>query len=193
MNLQELKTFLESPEGKTDEVTSYLRGLFPVSLQTVQQFAETAEGRAWLDSQKDKHLQKGLETCKSNNLEAMIDTEIKKRFPEKDARDLELDKLKTEIETMKDEKQRESLLNKAMKLAGEKGLPLELVSFFVGADDKTTDANLQKFEESYNAAVQKSLEERLKTDSYTPPAHTGGGTSLEDLSMDEYIKARQKG
>ena len=193
MTLQELKTFLESADGKTEEVTAYLRGLFPVDLKAAQAFAETAEGKSWLDSVKDKHLQKGLETWKANNLEPLLEAEIKKRFPEKDAKEIEMEKLKSEITTMKTEKQREALQNKAMRLAGEKGLPLELVSFFVGENEEATQQNLGKLEETFASAVQKSLEARLKTDSYTPPATGAGSIGLENLSMDEYIKARQKG
>jgi len=193
MTLQELKTFLESADGKTEEVTAYLRGLFPADLKAAQAFAETAEGKSWLDSVKDKHLQKGLETWKANNLETILEAEIKRRFPEKDPKEIEVEKLKSEITTMKTEKQREALQNKAMRLAGEKGLPLELVSFFVGENEETTQQNLGKLEETFASAVQKSLEARLKTDSYTPPASGTGSTGLENLSMDEYIKARQKG
>lgn len=193
MTLQELKTFLESADGKTEEVTAYLRGLFPADLKAAKVFAETAEGKSWLDSVKDKHLQKGLETWKANNLETLLDAEVKKRFPEKDPKEIEVEKLKSEITTMKTEKQREALQNKAMRLAGEKGLPLELVSFFVGENEEVTQQNLGKLEETFASAVQKSLEARLKTDSYTPPATGAGSTGLENLSMDEYIKARQKG
>lgn len=193
MTLQELKTFLESADGKTEEVTAYLRGLFPADLKAAQAFAETAEGKSWLDSVKDKHLQKGLETWKANNLEALLEAEIKRRFPEKDPKEIEVEKLKSEITTMKTEKQREALQNKAMRLAGEKGLPLELVSFFVGENEEATQQNLGKLEETFASAVQKSLEARLKTDSYTPPTSGVGSTGLENLSMDEYIKARQKG
>lgn len=194
MTLQELKAFLESPEGKAEEITEFLRGLYPVNLQAVQTFADTAEGKSWLDSLKDKHLQKGLDTWKANNLDVLLDAEIRKRFPEKDPKDLELDKLKGEIETMKTEKQRERLLNLAMQSAGEKGLPLELVGFFVGENEDATTQNLTRLEESFSAAVQKSLEARLKQDSYTPPAAGGSGSkNLDDLSMEDYIKARQKG
>lgn len=193
MTLQELKTFLESADGKTEEVAAYLRGLFPADLKAAQAFAETAEGKSWLDSVKDKHLQKGLETWKANNLETLLEAEVKKRFPEKDPKEIEVEKLKSEITTMKTEKQREALQNKAMRLAGEKGLPLELVSFFVGENEETTQQNMGKLEETFASAVQKSLETRLKTDSYTPPASGAGSTGLENLSMDEYIKARQKG
>ena len=49
MTLQELKTFLESADGKTEEVTAYLRGLFPADLKAAQAFADTAEEKAgWI-------------------------------------------------------------------------------------------------------------------------------------------------
>lgn len=194
MNFEELKAFLESNEGKTNEVTTYIQGLFPMTVARAETFMETPEGKSWLDSAKDKHLQKGLETWKANNLEGLLDIEIKKRFPEKDPKDIEMEKLKNEIELMKSSKEKEALTNKAMKLASEKGLPLDLVGFFIGADEEATNANFKALEDTYNASVQKSLEARLKTDGYTPPAGGGeGGKSLDDLSMDEYIKQRQKG
>lgn len=193
MNFEEVKAFLESEEGKTSEVTNYLQGLFPVTVASVENFVSTPDGKSWLDSVKDKHLQKGLETWKANNMQSLLDAEIKKRFPEQDPKDLEMDKLKNEIEQMKLSKEKEILTNKAMKLASEKGLPLDLVGFFIGADEDSTNANLKALEATYNASVQKGLEARLKTDGYTPPAGGEGGKSLEDLSMDEYIKQRQKG
>lgn len=193
MNFEEVKAFLESEEGKAQEVSAYLQGLAPVTIAKVESFTNTPEGKSWLDSAKDKHLQKGLETWKANNLEGLLDAEIKKRFPEKDPKDVEMEKLKNEIEQMKLSKEKEALTNKAMKLAGEKGLPLDLVSFFIGSDENSTTANLKALEDTYNTSVQKGLEARLKTDGYTPPAGGEGGKSLEDLSMDEYIKQRQKG
>lgn len=193
MSFEELKAFLESNEGKADDVTTYIQGLFPMTVARVEGFMETQEGKSWLDSAKDKHLQKGLETWKANNLEGLLDTEIKKRFPEKDPKDIEMEKLKNEIEQMKQSKEKEALTNKAMKLANEKGLPLDLVGFFIGVDEDNTNKNLQALEATYNASVQKSLEARLKTDGYTPPAGGEVNKSLEHLSMDEYIKQRQKG
>jgi hypothetical protein len=193
MNFEEVKAFLESKEGKTKEVTAYLQGLVPVTVAVVESFVDTPEGKSWLDSAKDKHLQKGLETWKANNLDNLLDAEIKKRFPEKDPKDVEMEKLKNEIEIMKSSKEKEALTNKAMKLASEKGLPLDLVGFFIGADEDSTNKNLKALEDTYNSSVQKGLEARLKTDGYTPPAGGEGGKSFEDLSMDEYIKQRQKG
>lgn len=193
MNFEEVKVFLESEEGKKKEVIDYLQGLVPVTVARAEDFVSTPDGKSWFDSAKDKHLQKGLETWKANNLESLLDAEIKKRFPEDDPKDIEMEKLKNEIAQMKLSREKEALTNKAMKLASEKELPLDLVGFFIGQDEDSTMENLKKLENTYNASVQKGLEARLKSDGYTPPIPGESGRSLENLSMDEYIKQRQKG
>lgn len=194
MTFDEVKQFLESEAGKASEVTAYLQGLNPLTVAGMQEYIDkTNEGKSWIDSVKDKHLQKGLETWKTNNLEGLIDAGIKKRFPEKDEKELEVEKLRAEIENMKQEKLKESLTNKAMKIASEKSLPIELVGFFIGRDEQETTDNIKVLEDIYNASVQKTLELRLKGEGYVPPKDNGGTRSdLENLSMDEYIKLRNK-
>lgn len=132
MTFENVKEFLESEAGKASEVTAYLQGLNPLTVARVQEYIDkTPEGKSWVDSVRDKHLQKGLETWKTNNLESLLNDEIKKRFPQKDEKELEVEKLRAEIEKMKHEKQRESLTNKAIKIATEKSLPIELVDFLL--------------------------------------------------------------
>lgn len=194
MTFQEVKEFLESEAGKASEVTAYLQGLNPLTVARVQEYIDkTPEGKSWGDSLKDKHLQKGLETWKSNNLESLLNDEIKKRFPEKDEKELEVEKLRAEIEKMKLEKLRETLSNKAIKIANEKNLPIELVDFFIGADEQATVSNVKGLEDTFGQYVQKMVEQRLKGDGYVPPKDNDGRqSSLESLSMEEYIKARSK-
>lgn len=194
MTFEEVKEFLESEAGKASEVTAYLQGLNPLTVARVQEYIDKVpEGKSWADSLKDKHLQKGLETWKTNNLESLINEEIKKRFPEKDEKELEVEKLRAEIEKMKQEKLRETLTNKAIKIATEKNLPIELVDFFIGADEQTTVSNVKVFEDTFSQYVQKMVEQRLKGDGYVPPKDNDGMQgNLESLSMEEYIKARSK-
>ncbi|AFV05395.1 DUF4355 domain-containing protein [Dehalobacter sp. CF] len=194
MTFENVKEFLESEAGKASEVTAYLQGLNPLTVARVQEYIDkTPEGKSWVDSVRDKHLQKGLETWKTNNLESLLNDEIKKRFPQKDEKELEVEKLRAEIEKMKHEKQRESLTNKAIKIATEKSLPIELVDFFIGADEQTTVSNVKVFEDTFSQYVQKTVEQRLKGDGYVPPKDNDGKQgNLESLSMEEYIKARSK-
>ncbi len=194
MTFENVKEFLESEAGKASEVTAYLQGLNPLTVARVQEYIDkTPEGKSWVDSVRDKHLQKGLETWKTNNLESLLNDEIKKRFPQKDEKELEVEKLRAEIEKMKHEKQRESLTNKAIKIATEKSLPIELVDFFIGADEQTTVSNVKVFEDTFSQYVQKTVEQRLKGDGYVPPKDNDGKQgNLESLSMEDYIKARSK-
>jgi len=194
MTFEEVKQFLQSEEGKKEEVIAYLQETNPLTVARVQEFLDVdQEAKSWLDSIKDKHLSKGLETWKTNNLESLISDEIKKRFPEKDEKELEVEKLRSEIEKMKQEKLRESLTNKAIKTATEKGLPIELVDFFIGADEEKTTLNLKALEDTFNLSVQKMVEQRLKGEGYVPPKDSDNKQSdLDSLSMEDYIKARNK-
>lgn len=194
MVLEEVKQFLESEEGRTEEVGKLLSSYVPITKEKVQEYVEKEpDAKAWIDSVKDKHLQKGLETWKSNHLETMINDEIKKRFPEKSEQELEVERLKSEINKMKFEKEKETLTNKTMQIASERNLPIELAGFFIGENEESTLENLKVFETAFQGSVQKALEERLKTNGYTPPK-AGGAVSqdLEKMSMNDYIKARKQ-
>lgn len=182
MELQEVKTYLES-NGDKEDVKAYLQDLQKVSVEGIATYVEKdAEAKKWLDSTKDKHFHKALETWKTNNLEQLIDGEVKRRFPEKDEKDIELEKLKQAVEQMKTEKEREVLVNKAIKVANEKHLPLELVDFFIAQNEEATLENVTKFEGVFQQAVQLEVEQRLKGKGYIPPAKSQKATiSLEAL------------
>jgi hypothetical protein len=154
MDLEQVKQFIEA-NGTKEEVKVYLQGLNPISVEGIEQFLlSNKEAKSWLDSTVDKRSAKSLETWKTNQLEGLLDAEIKKRFPAKDEKEIEMEKLRAEVENMKLEKQRERLTSQAIKTASEKKLPLQLVGFFIGADESTTIANLTAFEQSLQLAVQ---------------------------------------
>ncbi|WP_373899287.1 DUF4355 domain-containing protein [Haloimpatiens sp. FM7315] len=126
--------------------------------------------KAFMDSEKDKHSQKALETWKTNNLQSLIDDKVKELYPEEDPKDNELKKLKQEMENMKKEKIKEQLTNKALKIATEKGLPTDLVDYFIGQDEDSTNKNLETLEKVFTDKLETTVKERLKDNSYTPPA-----------------------
>lgn len=169
MDFKEVKQFIETNKEQA-EVKEYLQGLNKISVDGIEKYVNEDDGaKKWFDSVKDKHFNKALETWKSNNLEELISNEVKKRFPEKDEKEIEVEKLKSEIEKMKHEKLHEALTSKAVKLASEKNLPVELVDFFIADNEENTVKNLSALEQSFNSAIQKSVEIRLKGEGYTPP------------------------
>ncbi len=138
--------------------------------------------KSFIDSVNDKHAEKYLNTWKTNNLEKLLDEEVKKRFPEADPKDNELAKLKAEIDKMQKESLRKDITNKAIKLATDKKLPVDLIDFLIGDDEEITTKNIDKLESVFGTHVESLVQERLKTNSYTPPSGGSATTgTYEDL------------
>ena len=189
MNIEEVKNFINDNK-ESEEVKTYLQDFNKVSVEGIENYVtEDEEGKKWFDSIKDKHFNKALDTWKSNNLTKLIDDEVKKKFPSKDEKDIEVENLKVEIEKMKQEKLHEALTSKAIKIASDKNLPLNLVDFFIAQDEEATVNNLKVLEESFNKEVQKAVEKRLKNEGYNPPKDTSGNTltleSIKNMSQAE--------
>lgn len=189
MEFKEVKDYIEQNK-ETEDVKLYLQEFSPLTVEGVKDYLNTnQEGKSWLDSIKDKHLSKGIETWKTNNIENLIGEEVKRRFPEKDEKDIEVEKLRSEVQKMQLEKQREALTNKAMKIANEKHLPINLVDFFIGENEENTTKNLSVLEEIFSKSVQSEVEKRLKGDGYTPPRVEKKSSitveAIKNMSQDE--------
>ncbi|MDX8367852.1 DUF4355 domain-containing protein [Cytobacillus sp. IB215665] len=190
MTLEEIKKFLNENKGKADikaVLIAYLQGDLTVE-EAQKMVSENKTLSSWLDSEKDKHLAKGLETWKTNNLQSEIDKEVKKRFPKKDEKEIELEKIKAQLQKMESEKKREELKNQAIKVANDKKLPLDIVDYFLGEDQETTTKNLASLEKVFNSHTQKIVDERLKG-GYKPPGDNSGKTltleAIKNMSEDE--------
>ncbi|MGG3919919.1 DUF4355 domain-containing protein [Parageobacillus thermoglucosidasius] len=197
MNLEDVKKFFEENKDN-EEVKAYLQGLRSVSVEEVQKMlVENEELKRWLDSEKDRHFSKGLETWKRNNLQKLIEEEISKRFPQDDPKDLKLKELEQKIKQMEQEKLREALKNKALTIATEKKLPVQLIDFLIGQDEESTLQNLTTFEEVWTQNLQALVEEKLKT-SGVNPKDSGDKPKvltreqLLSMSSDEIAKLDQK-
>ncbi|WP_160678747.1 DUF4355 domain-containing protein [Clostridium sp. C8-1-8] len=134
--------------------------------------------KSFLDSEKDKHHSKALETWKSNNLNKLIDDEITKRFPQADPKDLKLQELQKQIEQMQKDTVRKDLTNKAIKIANEKKLPLDMIDFLIGQDEESTTKNLEKFESVFNTSLEQQVQTKL-SGGYTPPSDKQTGLTEE--------------
>lgn len=161
MKLEDVKKFLD--ENKEDkEVKAYLGELSAVSAEKVEGFLDTPEGRKLLQPRLDAHFTKGLNTWKENNLEKLIEDEVKKRNPDKTPEQKELEQLRKEIEDERKARNREALKNKALSVADEKKLPKGVLDFFIAEDEESTLSNLEKLEEEYNQAVQSAVDAKFK-------------------------------
>lgn len=182
-DLNEVQSFITDNQDN-EEVQAYVSGLNPINVDKLQKFvSENEDGKKFIDSLKDKHFSKSLETWKSNNLNKLVDEEVNKRFPKADPKDVELQSIKAQLDQLKAEKTHETLLNKATKIANEKKLPLNLIDYFVGSDEDSTNNNLSKLEEVWNASLTSAIDAKLKDSSYTPPANNNADKtySLDEL------------
>ena len=188
MEFNELIESMKSFEG-TEDYENYVNGF--VTSDRVSKFLDTEDGKKILEPLYHSHFSKSLETWKTNNLSKLVDEEYKKRFPDADPKDTEIAKLKADFEALKAESVRKDLTNKALTIATEKKLPIELVDFFVGEDETATTDNLNKFETAFNAALEKMVTAKLGQ-SHKPDAGDDSKgfdpTKLDGLTIDEINK-----
>lgn len=169
LTLDQVKQFLETNKEQED-VKAYLKGLSQVTLEGVESFLETDEGKRFLQPKLDKYFSKGLDTWKEKNLKKLVDEEVRKQNPSETPEQKRIRELEEQFAALEKEKTRESLKNKALTLLNEKKLPTNLVDFIIGQDEETTLSNLEQYEEVFTNQLQSAVELRLKAD----------GTDLKD-------------
>ena len=183
MNLEAVKQFL-SENSEQQEVKAYLEELSTVSVDKVKDFLETYEGKKVLQPILDKNFSKGLETWKNNNLEQIVNEEVAKRNPSKTPEQIELERLRKEIEDERNARNREALVNKALKVAKEKNLPDGIIDYFIGQDEETTLTNLAKLEEEYSKAVSTAIDSKFKEVGRVPgQGNTNTNTTIDIASL----------
>lgn len=164
-DLEQLKALVES--GDTTTLDAYLyKAIEKEDVALVQKV--NADVRSVLDSEKDTHHAKALDTWKANHLETLVDEEVKKRNPEQTPEQIELAKLRKEIEDERNARGRETLKNTALALASEKKLPTDLLDFFIADNEENTTANLTKFEEMLTKVKQEVTDGLYKENGGNP-------------------------
>jgi len=161
MTLEEIKAWLLANKDNTD-VKTYLGELSTPTVEGVEGFIDTDAGKKVLQPRLDQNFTKGLNTWKEKNLNTLIEDELKKRNPDKSPAEIEIAQLRKEIEDERKAGKREKLMNTAIKQANGKGLPVDLLDYFVSDDEEKTSANLAKLEEVYTKAVQSSVDAKFK-------------------------------
>jgi len=188
LTLQQIQEFINKNKDN-DEVKSYIGGF--ITTDRVEEFLSNEEGKKLLQPKLDTYFNKGLETFKSKTMPTLIDEEVKKRFPAKTDSEIELEKIKAELTKIQSEKLRESLTNKAIKVATEKKLPVDLIDYFVSDTEENTIKNIEKLEQVFQNRVESLVEERLKSSSSYVPA-AGNGDGDKGLTKEDFKKMTYK-
>ncbi|AGK97634.1 DUF4355 domain-containing protein [Clostridium pasteurianum] len=185
-NFDEVKSYFETNKDN-DEVKNFLGGYS--SLDVFKEKVNTDPNfKSYMDSAKDSHFSKALDTWKTNNLEKLVDEKVNQLYPKADPKDLELKKLQQQIDKMQKDTLHKELTNQALKMATDKKIPTDLVSYLVGQDEDSTNANIEKFAEIFQAHDEVIRTEFAKGNSYTPPENKNSGNLSEDEKLREQIK-----
>ena len=192
IDFEQLKTLVESGDKTTLEAHIY-KALEKEDVALVQ--AVNADVKSVFDAEKDKHHSKALETWKTNNLDTIVDAEVAKRNPSKSPAEIALETLQKKFDDSEKARSRETLMNKAILQANEKGLPVDLLDYFVSDDEEKTTANIAKLEEVYAKSVQASVEGKFKENGRE--VNTGGGgtagtiKSIQEMAAEHNIRNQQ--
>lgn len=188
-DIEQLKTLVEGGDKATLDAYLY-KAIEKEDVALVQKV--NADVRSAIDSEKDVHANKHLDTWKANHLESLVDEEVKKRNPEKTPEQIELEKLRKEIDDERNARKREALKNAALAQATEKGLPVDLLDFLIADNEENTTANLGKFEEVITKVKQATTDELYKNNGGEPERGNGGGggttASLSELAASANLR-----
>lgn len=162
---------------------------FDVEKITLEDFkkviTENKEIKGYYTSEKDRAVSKGIETFKSNNLQKLIDEELKKKSNEGLSEEaIQLKELQAKFEALEKEKMRSELKGKYTKLLTEKGLNSELVDFVFNEDEEIFNSNVDKINSILQNSVNLKTREILKNNEYIPP--TSGGNIIN--TAEEQLK-----
>ncbi|WP_346935316.1 DUF4355 domain-containing protein [Clostridium sp.] len=143
------------------------------------------EFKSFMDSEKDTHANKALETWKTNNLQTIINDEVlkatgKKKTPEQiKIEELEKKMLENEARAQKAEK-----IAKYKDVLAEKKIPMEMIEYFLTDNEETTNTRIDNFSTYVNEMVNTNVKEKIASGSYTPPGDNGAG----DMTADDLAK-----
>lgn len=137
------------------------------------EISEIKEIKSWLDSEKDKHSSKAINTAlenfKSNDMKKLIEAEILKRNPSKTPEQLKIEELQAKFDEMEKAKAKAEMVSKFKDTLTEKNIPSKMIDFLLADDEEVTNANISIFEETMKAYIDKKVEDRVSDTSYTPP------------------------
>ena len=171
MELKDVQDFINSNAGKP-EVQEYIRGF--ITPDGVKAFIDTEAGMKVIQPRLDQYFTKGLETWKTNNLQTIVDekvnTVITSKYPNETEEQKRLKKLESDLASETSKRQKAELLNLATREAQAKGLPADLVKYFLANDENGTKAALQEYEETWKAAMKKEVDSVFKQFGRTPEA-----------------------
>ncbi len=186
--IEELMQFVEVKEGKEQELADYLSGKI-LTPDNVKGYLETDEGHKIIKTLNDKHFNKAIVTWKENNLDSIVEDEIAKRNPGETEDQKRIRILEAKIKESETKEKRTRLESYAKEVATQKGVPAEIVPYFVADDEETTEANIETLERNISEMVQQQVKARFKDGGRDVQRNRTPSVGELSRLKDEYQKA----
>lgn len=192
------KDILEKIKDLKDEedINELLKGTdiesaFKVEVQpTLDSFkakvASDKDFKSFMDSEKDIHANKSLETWKTNSLPTIINDEVlkatgKKKTPEQ-IKIEELEKKFNEKEIEAQNLANQALVKDSLTKAGFD--PTKTIEFFNSSNVENIDASIGNFKSIIDEMVSNGVKTAITDGNYIPPGQNGAG----ELTVDDLTK-----
>jgi hypothetical protein len=185
MELAEITAYLDTNKD-TEEVKNYIGGF--TTPDRVNAFLNGEEGKKLLQPKLDSYHAKGLESWKTNNVNKLVDEEVKKRFPDADPKDVALKNLQAQLDKMQGDSLKKDLTNKTLKQFQDAKLPSELVDYMIGANEEETTKNVTALTALFAKHDEAIKTEFAKSNSYIPPSTKGNLGKEEEKARAEIAK-----
>lgn len=159
-----------------------LKSLQEVNFDSVKSYLENKEdGKMYLQKFADSKVTAGIKTWKDNNLQKLIDKAVLDATGKnKEPWQIEMDKMKAEMEQEKAKNTKILRESKAKDLLTAKGLKTELLPYInLGEDDEAMTNTINNLSVFVNDIVSDQVKTVMASGSYTPP---GGDDEMETVS-----------
>lgn len=166
---------------------------FAKPINDINGFNELLASNKDIQSLVDGKVTQGIDSFKKKGMQKLIEAEVLKRTGNNETEEQKaIRELKEKLENMEKEKTRAQMISKYKDTLTEKKIPTKLIDFVLGEDDKTTNANITLFENSMKEFIEKSVQDRLKGSSYTPPKNDGvvGKITWEEVLSDSSLYSK---
>lgn len=131
--------------------------------------------KSFIDSEKDTHANKALETWKTNNLPTLINDEVlkatgKKKTPEQ----LKIEELERKFTEKEVEAQNLANQSKIKDLLTQSGFdPTKTIEFFNTSNVENVEASIGNFKSIIDEMVSSGVKKAIADGNYTPPGENG--------------------
>lgn len=142
--------------------------------------------KSFIDSEKDTHANKALETWKTNNLPTLINDEVlkatgKKKTPEQ----IKIEELERKFNEKEVEAQNLANQSKIKDLLTQSGFdPTKTIEFFNTSNVENVEASIGNFKSIIDEMVNSGVKKAIADGNYTPPGENGAG----ELTADDLVK-----